>query len=109
MHNAFIICVHLKPADNIGEHYARVYEELRREGKSRRLTISNHVEVKQGESPLPRGVFKVIGTASIDDINAIAISAARSGTPDFVAVFETKDSPESIRLSYHDRAIAPRP
>jgi hypothetical protein len=103
---AFIVCIRLKDADNIGKYHDDAYVALKQNAGSFDLMISKTVELKEGESPLPLGIFKATGTGSIDNLNAVANSAARSGMPDFVAVFEITDSLESIRLSYHDRATA---
>jgi hypothetical protein len=102
----FIICVRLKYAENIPEYYAGIYDTLRRGAEARHLRITSDVELKHGKLPLPQGFFKAKGTGSIDELNALASSAARLGTPAFVAVFQITDSPESIRLSYPDRVTA---
>jgi hypothetical protein len=100
---AFIVCIRLKDADNIGKYYDDAYVALKQNAGSFDLMISKTV---QGGSPLPLGIFKAAGTGSIDNLNAVANSAARSGRPDYVAVFEITDSPESIRLTYHNRETA---
>ena len=106
MPKAFIICTRLKETDNVGKYYAEIDAALKQDARRFGLTISTVAKLKEGERLLPLGFFKATGTASIDDVNALANSAARSGTPDFVAVFEITDSPESIRLSYPDRVTA---
>jgi hypothetical protein len=97
---AFIICIRLKDADNIAWHYASLYDALKQDAGRFGLTISRTVELNEGESELPQGIFKATGTGSIDDVNALANSAAAGlVVHDFVTVFEITDSPGSIRLS----------
>jgi hypothetical protein len=100
MPKAFIICISLRERSNIARDCAEIYEALKQDAGRFGLTISRNVELNEGESELPQGIFKATATGSIDDVNALANSAAAgSVTHDFVAVFEITDSTETIRLS----------
>jgi hypothetical protein len=100
MIKAFIICIGLQDRNNIARDCAEIYDALKQDAGRFGLTFSRTVELNEGESELPQGIFKATGTGSIDDVNALANSAAAgSVTHDFVAVFEITDSPETIRLS----------
>jgi hypothetical protein len=97
MPNAFIICIRLKEVDKVDKHYSDAYRALKQGAVPLGLTISETFKLKQGEFPLPQGIFKATGTDSIDKVNALANSAAGSVRCDFVIVFEITDSEECIR------------
>jgi hypothetical protein len=100
MSKAFIICIRLDDKmENIEWYYDNFYYALKQDAGRLGLTISKNVELKQGTSGLPPGMFKVTGEVLIDQVNSAANSAAGSVMHSDVVVIEIADSPESIRVS----------
>ena len=100
MPKAFIICIRFdEKTENAGWYYENFYKTLNEteERLHLSLTISSNIEFRDGPKQLQRGMFKVNGDHSINEVVGIADSAARSAPGSSVIVFQVEDSPEFIK------------
>ena len=103
MPRAFIIYIDLRKGATARNH-ATLTDVFEAAAQIRGFTASRTVVVDGKKRDLPPGMYKVTGSDAIDDLFAVANSAAKSvrrvgdsANPYSVVTFDFTDSPERMR------------